>query len=232
MNEILLICTAILSTGFILVSWKLGKERLYSAIIIFLLLISTVGGKIVEFFGYQTNTGNIFYASVFLTTYFLIERYGKTEGIKSIWIGAVGVIFFVSLAKVTVALTGSGATTTLDQAIGTAFDPTWRISFASILAYTISQSLNVHFYIFLKEKWGKKFLWLRANLTNALAQTLDSLVFFLVAFWDIVLPANIGEIIIMSLVLKIGYMLLASPLLYFNTLEYEESKSYSSVSIS
>ena len=65
MNEILLLIMAFVSAGYVIVSWMLGKERLYTAIIIFLVLISTVGGKIVTFFGYETNTGNIFYASVF-----------------------------------------------------------------------------------------------------------------------------------------------------------------------
>lgn len=70
MNELLLIVIAIMSALFVVVGWRLGKERLYTVIVIFLLLIVAVGGKVVSFFGYETNTGNIFYASVFLATYF------------------------------------------------------------------------------------------------------------------------------------------------------------------
>ncbi len=231
MNELLLLATATLSVGFIWICWRLGKERLYSAIIIFLILISTVGGKIVHFFGFETNTGNIFYAAVFLATYFLIERYGRREGVRSIWIGTIGVVFFLLLMKITIALSGSGATSSLDHSLKTALDPTSRIAFASLVAYILSQNLNVYLYILLKEKMRSKRLWLRANIANALAQILDSVVFFIIAFWGVVEPPNIVEIILLSLFIKIAFMMLASPLLYFNTVEYEESKSYSAITV-
>src|SRR3989344_5086065 len=109
-NEPILVAIAILCAAFVYAAWRFDKSRLYSLIVIFLILISLTGGKIVEFFGFATNTGNIFYASVFLATYFLIERYGRREGIRSIWIGILAVVFFSLLARLTSALTGSGAT--------------------------------------------------------------------------------------------------------------------------
>jgi queuosine precursor transporter len=231
MNELLLLATAVASTSFIIISWKLGKERLYSAIIIFLILIATVGGKIVEFFGAQTNTGNIFYAAVFLATYFLIDRHGKKEGLRSIWIGVIGVTFFILLAKLTVALQGLETSADLNRAYEIIFDPATRVTLASLVAYTLSQNLNVRLYIHLKEKSQKLNLWMRANVTNAIAQVLDSLVFFLIAFVGVVPLSNIFEVIGMSLVIKIVFMMLASPLLYFNTIESEESRGYSAVTL-
>lgn len=231
MNEALLLATAIMSTAFIMVSWKLGKERLYSAIIIFLLLISTVGSKMVEFFGFQTNTGNIFYASVFLATYFLIDRHGKKEGLRSIWIGIIGVISFLLLAKFTVALQGIEATSALDDAYDTIFDPATRIAIGSLIAYILSQNLNVRLYIYLKENFYRLNLWMRANVSNLVAQALDSFIFFIIAFWGVVPPDNIAEVIGTSLVIKVLYMALASPLLYLNTIESEEARGYSSVTL-
>ena len=99
-NELILLLTAVVSAVFVFTAWRFGKERLYSAIIVFLILIASLGGKIVTFAGHPTNTGNIFYASVFLATYFLIERYGKREGIRSIWIGVVWVVFFLPFSPV------------------------------------------------------------------------------------------------------------------------------------
>lgn len=229
-NETLLLITAVFSAGFVVLSWKLGKERLYSAIMIFLLLISAVGGKIVEFFGFATNTGNVFYASVFLGTYFLIERYGKGEGIRSIWIGAMGVAFFLVLVQITVALQGSATTRPLNEALSLAYDPTTRIAFASLLAYTLSQSLNVHLYIYLKQKWAGTYLWLRANVVNVFGQILDSTVFFTVAFWGVVPPQNVTEVLITGFAIKVFFMMLAAPLLYLNRLEEDDDeKGFSAV---
>lgn len=231
MNEALLFLTALCSSIFVLIAWRSGKERLYSAIIVFLILIAAVGGKIVEFFSFATNTGNIFYASVFLATYFLIERYGTREGIRSIWIGVVAVAFFSLLARFTSALIGSDSTTELDAALSVAFSPLFRVTFASLLAYTVSQSLNVHLYIYLKERFKGAHLWLRANLTNAAAQLVDSIVFFLVAFWGVVPLASVGEVLITGLVLKIAFMMLAAPLLYLNNVEENDGEGVAVIAI-
>ncbi len=225
MNEALLLLTAIASGLFVVVSWRLGKERLYSAIIVFLILIAAVGGKTVEFFGLTTNTGNIFYASVFLATYFLIERYGAREGIRSIWIGGVAVLFFSVLARLTSQLIGTNDTAELGAALDVAFSPLLRITFASLLAYAISQTLNVHLYSYLKERFNSHYLWLRANATNAVAQLVDSTVFFLIAFAGTVPLANVIEVLLVGFSLKVVFMMLASPLLKLNRFEEVDDES-------
>ena len=58
---------------------------------------------------------------------------------------------------------------------------------------------------------------------------MDSIVFFTVAFWGVVLPANFLDIVLTGLTIKIVYMMLASPLLYLNKVEEEEGKEYSTV---
>ncbi len=231
MNEILLVLTCLISVSFVFISWSLGKERLYTAIIIFLALIATVGAKIVEFFGFETNTGNIFYASVFLATYFLIESYGKREGIRSIWIGVIGVIFFLALAHATVALVGSPQSQALTDALSMAFTPTIRVAFASLIAYTLSQALNVYLYTYLKEKLERRHLWLRANISNAVAQSLDSFIFFVIAFWGVVSLESIIESLLIGYLMKVAFMALVAPMLYLNTLETEVEEEYVMVTI-
>jgi uncharacterized integral membrane protein (TIGR00697 family) len=231
MNESLLFLSGLISVAFVLAAWRLGKERLYSAIIVFLILIAGVGGKIVDFFGFETNTGNIFYASVFLATYFLIERYGRREGIRSIWIGVIAVVFFSLLARLTSALTGSGATAELDAALSVAFDPLLRLTFASLLAYAISQTCNVYLYIYLKERLKGARVWLRANATNIVAQLIDSTVFFLVAFLGTVPFANVWEVLLTGFVIKVIFMLAAAPLLYLNRVEEEDGEGQAVIAI-
>lgn len=225
MNEALLLLTAIASSLFVVVSWHLGKERLYSAIIVFLILIAAVGGKTVEFFGLTTNTGNIFYASVFLATYFLIERYGKREGIRSIWIGGIAVLFFTVLARLTTALIGTPETATLSSALDVAFSPLLRITFASLLAYAISQTLNVHLYCYLMERLNGSHRWLRANATNAAAQFVDSVVFFLIAFAGVVPLREVIEVLLVGFSIKVVFMMVAAPLLRLNRFEEVEDDS-------
>jgi len=225
MNELLLVMTAMVSALFVVGGWRLGKERLYSVMIVFLILITAVGGKIVTFFGHATNTGNIFYASVFLATYFIIERFGKREGVYSIWVGVAGVLFFSVFIRITVALIGVPDSTQISDALSVAFAPVSRLALASLCAYVISQTLNVYLYLYQKERTQGKYLWVRANASNAVAQVLDSVIFFTIAFWGTVSPANIWDILLTGFVIKVGFMFLASPLLYLNTLEEYEDGS-------
>jgi uncharacterized integral membrane protein (TIGR00697 family) len=231
MNELLLFCTAIVSAGFVLTGWRLGKERLYSVIIVFLILIASIGGKIVVFFGHETNTGNIFYASVFFATYFLIERYGRREGIISIWIGIIWVLFFSVLVQLTVALAGASATAPLNAAIETALGGTSRVALASLCSYAVSQNCNVYLYLYLKQRMSGSHLWLRANLSNVAAQAIDSVIFFTIAFFGVIPPANIWDVILTGFVIKVVYVMVVSPLLYLNNIEEEEGDHGATITI-
>ncbi len=231
MNELLLILMAVVSSVFVFASWKVSKERLYGVIIVFLILIATVGGKIVEFFGHPTNAGNIFYASVFLATYFIIERYGRQKGIYSIWIGSIAVIFFSILAYFAIILDGSYSNLSLSSDIAEALSTIPRVAFASILAYIASQNLNVYLYLVLKKRTNGKYLWLRANISNAVAQVLDSVLFFILAFWGTVPFSSVIEILITGFVIKVVYMMLASLLLYLNRIEEEEEPLVQSITL-
>ncbi|MES2995011.1 MAG: queuosine precursor transporter [Patescibacteria group bacterium] len=230
-NETILLILGIISPALVLAAWKFDKERLHSVILVFLILISIAGSKIVEFFGYATNTGNIFYASIFLATYFLIERYGKREGIRSLWIGVVGIVFFSMLLQLAAALISTEGTASLSNALMLAFAPASKVALASLLGYAASQSLNVYLYIRLKNRFGHRLLWLRANACNVLAQVVDSAIFFTVAFWAVVPPANIWEIMLVGFVIKVLYMMLVSPLLYLNRVEEDEGKEYAQLTL-
>jgi queuosine precursor transporter len=216
MNELLLLLTACISAAFVVAGWRLGKERLYTVIAVFLILIATVGGKIVSFFGHETNTGNVFYAAVFLATYFIIERFGRREGIHSIWVGFIVVLFFSVSVRLVLALSGSDATALLNTALEVALAPVPRLTIASLVAYAVSQTVNVYLYLYLKEEFSERYLWLRANVANFLAQLLDSVVFFTIAFWGMLSLPEVMEAIRMGLLIKIVFMAVASPLLYLN----------------
>lgn len=189
-NEGLMLVSGALCAMLIFAAWKVSKERLYIAIVIFLILIATVGSKLVDVFGYQTNTGNIFYASVFLATYCLIERYGKNEGMRSIWVAITCVMFFAAIVSLTAALISDPATEDISKAISQVFSYTPRFALASLLAYAVSQTINVHLYIYLKEHFSLYSGWARANFSNAVAQVFDSLVFFCHCFLGRRLPSK------------------------------------------
>ena len=174
----------------------------------------------------------IFLRIGFLATYFLIERYGRREGIRSIGVGIMFVAGFVTLLQLVLAYDGAPPTAELSSALSLALGHASRPAFASLLAYGVSQTINVYLYIYLKERmqvW-RGAIWIRANIANALAQVVDSAIFFTVAFWGVVAPSNVWDIVITGFVIKVVYMMLASPLLYFNHVE-EDGSGYVSVTV-
>jgi len=224
MNELLLLGEAVVSTFFVLGAWRYVRERLYGVIVIFLILIANMGGKLIDVFGHTTNTGNIFYASVFLATYFIIERLGKREGMYSIWVGVIGVAFFFVFVQFTVSMIGSPTTAVLNNALAVAYTPFSQVTTASILAYVISQNFNVFFYAYLKKNLNHGHLWLRVNISNFLSQIIDSAIFFTIAFWGVIAPDNITDILMTGFVIKILFVAITSPLLYLNRIESYDEK--------
>ena len=135
------------------------------------------------------------------------------------------------LAILTGFLTGSQSTGEVNDALTVAFQATPRIAFASLIAYALSQALNVYIYIYLKQRFSGHHLWARANAANVAAQVLDSVVFFIVGFWGVVALGDVMGVMLTGFVIKVVYMMLASPVLYLNRVEHEEGKDFSAVSM-
>lgn len=87
-----------------------------------------------------------------------------------------------------------------------------RIWLGGIVAYGISQILNVTIFSALKSGGGK-LLWLRAAIASMLSQIADTLIFISIAFYG-VFP--IGELLVGQMLTKVVLSLvLVPPLIYF-----------------
>ncbi len=86
-----------------------------------------------------------------------------------------------------------------------------RIWMAGIVAYGVSQTLNVTIFGWLKQGKGK-LLWLRAAIASVLSQVVDTLIFITVAFYG-VFP--IGELVAGQMLTKVILsIVLVPPLIY------------------
>ncbi|MDB5695385.1 MAG: hypothetical protein JWN21_928 [Sphingomonas bacterium] len=89
---------------------------------------------------------------------------------------------------------------------------TWRIWLGGIVAYGISQTLNVSIFSWLKGREGSRLLWLRSAIAGVLSQAVDTLLFVTIAFWG-VFP--IGELLAGQMIAKVVLSaLLVPPLIY------------------
>lgn len=87
-----------------------------------------------------------------------------------------------------------------------------RIWLGGIVAYGISQILNVTIFSALKSGGGRM-LWLRAAIASMLSQIADTLIFISIAFYGIF---PIGELLVGQMLTKVVLSLvLVPPLIYF-----------------
>ncbi|MGE5541017.1 MAG: queuosine precursor transporter [Bacillota bacterium] len=228
-NDLTLVLSALVSAGLVVMTFRLDRDRLYSVIVIFLILNVLIGSKTAILFGHMGNIGSVIYAAVFLATYFIIERNGHIQAIRSVVTGIFAIIFFGVLLQLAVLLQGTPGTESLNTALSTAFQPASRGTFALLLAYLFSQTFNLILYFELRRRFEHRHLWLRANIANACAQAIAGFVFFTVAFWNTPLPAHLLEIMLTGYVIKVVFMMLAAPLLYLNRVEEDYDKSYATL---
>jgi hypothetical protein len=88
---------------------------------------------------------------------------------------------------------------------------TWRIWIAGIIAYGVSQTLNVTIFSALKAGGGR-LLWLRSAIAGVLSQIVDTLLFVTVAFYGVFPIANL---LAGQMIAKVALSaLLVPPLIY------------------
>lgn len=207
-NELLFFISAIVDILFVLFAARRGVDWLFGTVIANLILVGIFGAKLITIFGLVTNAGNVFYACVFLATYFLLERHGRRAGLKTIWYGVGFTFFFIAMSQFAANFSGLSQTDAVNASISSLFSFSLRITLASILSYIFAQYANIIIYEWIKARSNGKYLWLRANCANIISQLVDSLLFFSIAFFDLPGPILVQAILtgwfIKTLVIFIG----------------------------
>jgi len=95
-NELRYVVMALIELSIALFALKRGKAWVYVVIGANMILIGALGAKLTTLFGFTTNVGNVFYATIFFCLYLLTEHYGKQAALRGLWIGFIGAAFFCS----------------------------------------------------------------------------------------------------------------------------------------
>ncbi|MBI5644512.1 queuosine precursor transporter [Candidatus Kaiserbacteria bacterium] len=214
MNEALIIASAFIDLGVVLVAFVLGREWLYATIIVNLLLIGLLGAKLVGVFGQATNVGNVFYASVFFATYLILEHDSIDDAIKAVWIGLGSIAFFFVLLNGALLLTSIPETSDIARLMDQVLALTPRVAIASMIGFTISQYVNIALYSFWQERVGDAHWWFRAVSVMMAAQLIDSVIFFSIAFLGMVGTGLVIETMITGYIVKVAVGLVATGFLF------------------
>jgi uncharacterized integral membrane protein (TIGR00697 family) len=130
--------------------------------------------------------GTVAFATTFLATDILTEHYGKAVARKGVWISFTGHILMTLLMLLTLGY-ASPAGDKVHEAMMTLFSPSPRILVAGLLAYGISQFLDISLFDWIGRLTNRRWLWLRMNVSTFLSGLVDNILFSVLA-WVILSP--------------------------------------------
>ncbi|GAA5416004.1 queuosine precursor transporter [Paraliobacillus ryukyuensis] len=155
----------------------------------------------------------IVYVITYLITDVVGEVYGKDAAMKIVRAGfftQIVALVFVFAAIHLPAAASFGMQAEFEMIMGGSF----RVMLASLLAYLVSQHIDVAIFHKLKKQHGEKKLWLRNNLSTISSQLLDTVIFIVVAFVGTVPTAILISMIITQYLFKAVVAIVDTPVTY------------------
>ena len=143
-----------------------------------------IGGKIIQLGPFIMSIGIIPLPVVFLTTDLINEYYGK-NGVKKLTFITASLIayaFIVLFFSMNIPA-AKGVSAVTDEQFQAVFGQSMWIIFASIIAFLVSQFVDVFIFWLLRNKTGGKMIWLRSTGSTVISQLIDTFIVLGIAFW-------------------------------------------------
>lgn len=191
-----------------------GKNGLYAWIGAATVLANIQVVKTIEIFGIVATLGNTIYATIYLTTDLLNEKYGEKEARKAVWFGFFTLVMSMVLMQMALKFVPQQSDIS-QEALETIFGLMPRLALGSLTAYFVSQFLDVRLFSKLKKAYpGRNQLWIRNNGSSLLSQLVDTLVFASIAFAGVYSWSVWWQIVLSTYLLKFIVSAASTPVIY------------------
>lgn len=215
-NELIFCITVLAYLGSVLALYKLfGKNGLYAFAIFGTLLGNIAVCKCIDLFGLSTTAGNVLYASTFLVTDILSEKYGKKDAQKAVFYSFSVMLLWLFGSQLILLFTPN-ANDYVSESLNVVFGLVPRITIASLIGFICSQNIDVFLYHFIWKKTGDntKKLWIRNNGSTLVSQAIDTVIFTFLAFWGTYPTDVFFSILITTYLFKAVVALIDTPFIY------------------
>ena len=216
MNELLIILGIVLVFSVeILLEKIFKKEAMYVWIPVALIIANILTAKNIDIFGVSTTMGTLMFASVYLATDIINEKYGKKESIKALNIGIILLILFTIITQVSLVFKPN-AFDFINGSLKDVFSINLRITIASVVMCYLSNMLDIHLFEKIKNKTGNGKLWLRNNVATIVSNCLENYLFIFMAFVGVYDIKTILVIATTTSIIECIIALLDTPFLYLS----------------
>ena len=215
MNEILFFVSIILTLSAVVIMCRIfGKAGLFAWVAFAPIMANILTAKQITIFGLDVTMGTILFASIFLASDTLNERYGRKEASKAAWIAFASVCGYIIVANISLLYIPNEfdfANESMKQLFGTSL----RISVVSALMFLFANLADVAIYS--RMKMNKKALWMRNNVSTIISNGTENFAFIILAFWGSMPFADLMMIAAGTTVIEIIVSVCGTPFLYLAT---------------
>lgn len=169
--------------------------------------------KSVDLLGFTCSLGNIMFASVFLSTDMINEKYGCELAKKGVMLCVVFQIIFVAAIQTGIMFTPSESDLVQDS-MQQLFAINLRTSLSSICMFAISNFFGIWIHQKIKSKVNDK-MWIRNNVSTMVANSLENFFFVFFAFWGLMDFETIISIALTTTVIECFIAACDTPFLYW-----------------
>lgn len=170
--------------------------------------------KMIDILSFTTSLGNVAFASTFLATDIISEKYGKDVAKKAVYLSIFAQIAFLIITQLSLVFIPSSEDI-VQESMKTLFSVNIRTSIASMGMFFIANMLDINIYNKLKEKYPKK-LWFRNNASTIMCNCVENYFFNFFAFVGIFSLGTILSIATTTTIFEIIIALCDTPFLYLS----------------
>jgi uncharacterized integral membrane protein (TIGR00697 family) len=203
----------------------INKFDLLVALYIFGVLTSELMGaktfKLTDFSWSHLNASVAIFVMplLFTTVDVVVEVYGRARAKSLVYSGLLVVAMLALFAALATALPPSNRYSSNESSYDTIFHSSIRLAIASLIAFAVSELMDVAIFSRLRDRLKGRALWLRNNITNFISQFFDSAVFLTLAFYATAetLGANISflwSLLLPYWLIRCGLSIVETPLVY------------------
>jgi len=165
--------------------------------------------------------GTVTFATVFLTSDIITEHFGKKAAQKSVWLSFSAQIVAMLIMLMTLGFKPVSDHDPAHNAMMALFLPAPRLIIASLLAFIVSQLLEISLFQWISQFNHKKFLWVRTNVSVIVSSFVDNVIFSVVA-WVILSPQPVSQhtliytYILGTYLIRVVLAVFSTPIMYLS----------------
>nr|WP_321298712.1 queuosine precursor transporter [uncultured Sphaerochaeta sp.] len=189
---------------------------LFALYITGMIVVNTVGSKIISLFGVRVSVGIFFMPVLFLVTDIVGEVKGHEHATLFVRYSIIMLVILFAVTGLFIRI-APHPSWQLQEQYQQIFGMSMRMSLASLVSFAVSQTVDVNIFLLFKKLSNGRMLWLRNNLSTMTSQFIDTVIFMFIAFYHMTptfTAAYVFSLIIPYWLFKVLFALIDTPFCY------------------